>query len=139
MKNHALRIFAVLGLVVLLATPAAFAQMTANIPFDFTVCSKTLPAGQYEIAPTSSLNVLRIRHEEGRAVELVAPLYSTARGSTAQPRLVFHRCGNQYFLSQIWGAAPGSMSELRTSKAEKAMTANSAKPGTTTIAAARRP
>ena len=139
MKNHALRIFAVLGLVVLLATPAAFAQLTANIPFDFTVSSKTLPAGQYEIAPTSFQNVLRIRHAEGLVVELVVPLYSTARGSTAQAQLVFHRRGSQYFLSQIWGVAPGSMSELRTSKVEKAMTANSAKPGITTIAAARRP
>ncbi len=137
MKDHALRIFVVLGLAVLAATPAAFAQLKADIPFDFTVSAKTLPAGQYEIAAINSQNVLRIKQTEGRAVVLVVPLCFTARGWTAQTKLVFHRYGDQYFLSQIWGVAPGSMSELTASKAEKELMAASAKAGTTTVAAIR--
>ena len=138
MKNNALRILAVLGLAAVMAAPAAFAQLTVNVPFDFTVSSKTLPAGQYEIAPTSGQHVLRIRHADGRGVALVSPLFSTGRNPKNEAKLVFHRYGNQYFLSQVWGVAPGCMSELKLSKAEKEAATISAKAGTSTVVAYKR-
>jgi len=138
MKNNALRILAVLGLAAVMAAPAAFAQLTVNVPFDFTVSSKTLPAGQYEIAPTTSQRVLRIRHADGRGVALVSPLFSTGQNSKDEMKLVFHRYGNRYFLSQVWGIVPCSMSELAISKAEKEAATISAKAGSTTLVAYKR-
>jgi len=139
MKNHALRIYAAVGLVVLLASLAAFAQMptklVANIPFDFAVSAKTHPAGQYEIVPSAPNNLLIIRNTDGRGAELVVAGYLSSTRPPAAAQLVFHRYGNQYFLSQIWGLGSGKL--LFPAKAEKELMANSAKAETTTVAARR--
>ncbi len=135
MKKHALSILVVMGLAVL-ATPAAFAQMKADIPFDFTVSAKTLPAGQYAIGRDHSLNVLTLKQVGGPAVEMILPLY-TDWGSTTQPKLVFNQYGNRYFLSQLCGIVPGSVANVKPTKAEKEFVAAAAKNAKTIIAAAR--
>jgi hypothetical protein len=96
MKRLAFSLFA----VTLLALPicAQVATADATIPFAFTAGNETLPAGNYVVrfapAPFSVTLVGPDRH-----ARMLAGWPSGA--STEAPTLVFHRYGNQYFLSEI--------------------------------------
>jgi hypothetical protein len=88
------------------AAPLAQAQARAkaSVPFDFNLDQKSMPAGIYEI---SSLNdkVLVVRNLETRdarlLIESMTVQASQAEG-TPHAKLVFHKCGDEYFLSEIW-------------------------------------
>ena len=82
-------------------TAGVWAQsVKATIPFDFTVNNTLVPAGTYTITSVSTdHNILRISNQKQIHV-LSAALPNGASGSKASV-LVFHRYGNQYFLSQI--------------------------------------
>ena len=83
-----------------------------NIPFDFIVADKKLPAGEYSIGRAQQFsgdNVLAISSVDSG----VKSFLLTNRVETLVPkdkgRLVFHRYGDQYFLFQVWppGASTG--------------------------------
>jgi hypothetical protein len=80
----------------------SFAQsngIRANVPFDFTVSDKLLPAGTYTIHRASS-GLIEIRnHDKPIAVLTIG----TQDGNTSANagKLVFHKYGDQYFLSEI--------------------------------------
>src|SRR4030095_8731159 len=106
MKKQALKVFSMLSLSVILGVVSAHANpagpVKANIPFDFTVANKTLPAGAYTVVPMTTPNVLLIRHEDGRAAAIVITNPMPARQEQGQTKLVFRRYGDQYFLAQVW-------------------------------------
>jgi hypothetical protein len=82
-------------------TAGVWAQsVKATIPFDFTVNNTLVPAGTYTITSASSdHNVIRISDQK-QVHLLSAALHNPGSGSKASV-LVFHKYGNQYFLSQI--------------------------------------
>ncbi|HJX89161.1 MAG TPA: hypothetical protein VJ372_01625 [Pyrinomonadaceae bacterium] len=93
-----------------------------NIPFDFVVGSKTLPAGQYSVAralPGSGDLVLQIGSVNGhsRAVPLTIPVNSL--NSRDRASLVFHRFDDQYFLYQVWPSAGNYGREIAKSRTER--------------------
>jgi len=93
-----------------------------NIPFDFIVGDKTLPAGQYSVAralPGSGDLVLQIGSVEGRsrAVPLTIPVNSLK--SRDRATLVFHRFDDQYFLYQVWPSAATYGREIAKSRSER--------------------
>jgi hypothetical protein len=92
----------------------------AKIPFAFVVGDKTLPAGEYAIAPAliSSRDVQLIRELDGSSGTMIMTAVVDPNGDDAQPRLIFHRYGNEYFLWQIW-ASGTSGRELHESRREK--------------------
>jgi hypothetical protein len=105
------------------AAPAAAKSvdgLRAQIPFDFQVGDKLISAGDYAITSmTSDGSGLRISSTSGK--ESVIALTDTSSGSVnkkANPRLVFHRYGDQYFLAAVWGANQDGR-ELRESKRER--------------------
>jgi hypothetical protein len=77
-------------------------QVTADIPFDFIVAEKTLQSGKYRVSKESTAGeVLAIRSADGK--NQMYRLTSTADGRRDMgARLVFHRYGSSYFLSQVW-------------------------------------
>src|SRR5450432_1973558 len=84
----------------ILASSSASAQSNAKatIPFDFRVGSALMPSGSYEI-DSSHRGALWFRNQDGRANAVI--LASATSGSTrAANKLVFHRYGNQYFLTE---------------------------------------
>lgn len=123
MKKQVLKIFSMVSLAVTLAAAAVYANpagpLKANIPFDFSVGNKTLPAGVYTVASITVTDTLRIRREDGRAAVMIQTHGVQARRGQDQTKLVFRRYGNQYFLAQIWTAGDSEGRELRKSRTER--------------------
>jgi hypothetical protein len=107
-------------LAALLATSTAVGQSNwvtiADIPFAFTVANQKLPAGRYTITRMGE-TTLRIfsPHNEG-TVMLTHKVEGKAPESSG--RIVFHRYGDAYFLSEVWVAAHGTGRKLFQSRSE---------------------
>jgi hypothetical protein len=96
-------------------------KLNANIPFDFIVADKKLPAGEYSIVRAkvgSGDSVILISSTDQRAniFSLTNPV------SVSKPKdkgsLVFHRYGDQYFLFQVWPAGANTGRVLPKSRRE---------------------
>ncbi len=120
MKRQTLSVFAMLSLMVTMAVGAGYAQdqVVANIPFQFAVGNKTLPAGEYSVTQLSPAAML-IRSDDGS--EAAMALANRARANKAQDeaKLVFHRYADQYFLSQVWTPGSDTGHEVPKSKLER--------------------
>jgi hypothetical protein len=119
------RILAMTSLLVLggfAATQAAKAQepLAVNIPFAFTVGETALPAGEYRVQKMDTNNaVVLIRCDEPRKAIMVTTNAAGGGKVQEQSKLVFHRYGDQLFLSQVWTAGYSSGRELRIGIREK--------------------
>jgi hypothetical protein len=120
MKKQALALVGVLTLV--LAAGSAFAQseeVRANIPFAFVVNKATLPAGNYSIDRAGmTSDAIVIRCLDGKTSQLAGTMSRGASKISDRTKLVFHRYGDRYFLSQIWVEGNAHMRELAKGKLE---------------------
>ena len=84
----------------------AQSKIKATIPFNFVIGSNELKAGEYVVQQFGSpgSQSLRFRSENGDVEQtgFSVPLETNEIGNHG--RLVFHRYGDQYFLSQVWFA-----------------------------------
>jgi hypothetical protein len=92
------------GLTALTAATRAQAvdQLIVNVPYDFVVAGKTLPAGTYTVKRLNdrAINELSITSFENRTgALLVSSEVSEAR--EYKPTLTFEHVGDQYLLSKI--------------------------------------
>jgi hypothetical protein len=130
---------ALLGLGMLLAVSATQAQearVKANIPFDFMVGNKVLPAGEYIVSPRGGTNqVILIRAEEGSSAALATTLNCASSGLSSSTKLVFHTMGGQYFLWQVWTEGYDHGRQLPKSSSEVQMAKNHVKSDTFVLAA----
>ena len=112
----------------LLLAATGYAQLSGapiriNIPFDFNIRGKTLPAGHYEIQrindEVDSLEISNVRKNHEHA--MFETDQEVARKTPNHAELVFHRYGDKYFLSEIW--TPGTVTgrELPVSQQERAV------------------
>ena len=106
-------------LSVMLAAGMAYAQdgltaLKGDIPFGFIVADKALPAGTY-IVKVVSPDIIKIQNTVNRNV-VVFRTIATAKGKEVEPRLVFRRYGERYFLAQIWNGSREGNEVPRTSK-----------------------
>ena len=115
-------------------------QAGGNVPFDFVVGEKTLAAGSYSVGTISitSADAVLVRSRDGRqkAIRLTNSVSDSA--NTRRARLVFHRYGNTYYLTQVWAAGANQGRELSKSKMERAemeLAKNSSGPEVVTIVA----
>ncbi len=112
----------VLYAALLLAASAAFAQtkqgdVTADIPFPFVVAHQTLPAGHYIVSPANA-DAVGIHDANNRGT--FVPTLSTQRSPNDNScKLVFHRYGDTYFLSEVWVAGNSNGRTLFRSRAER--------------------
>lgn len=104
--------------------PATFGQsnpfqLLADIPFEFHIGGKVLPAGNYRITPLNENSVVVASMEPTgpRAAALTNP----AGGGVIHDRseLVFHRYGDKYFLRQLWRAGTPVGKDLPVSRPER--------------------
>lgn len=117
--------FAMFGLLLALAVVSAQAKqgeiLEVNIPFDFQVGGKTLPAGEYAVKQLSD-KALLIRSADGKAQTIIQSpgrVQANVSETGAKQRLVFHQYGDQFFLSQVWMTTDGDGRELNRSNAER--------------------
>jgi len=119
------QMFTLLGLSLMLATVSAYGQtvrVNANIPFNFSVTGATLPAGAYTIQSlTSDGRVLSIRDSDMKAQGMVLAIPCESLNDVKQTKLVFHRYGDRYFLTQIWVAGRNSGHQIPKSRRETEM------------------
>jgi len=105
MKNKILATLALSILVGSLAAPLSAQTITlkANIPFQFVVGEKTMPAGEYLLQKGSSLFVsLQSFGEKSAVLSPVFPSGILDGANRGEAKLYFRRYGDQYFLSAIW-------------------------------------
>ena len=97
-------------------------KLTANIPFDFKVMDKKLPAGKYSISRAQQLNgdlVIQIVSEDGRQNVSRLTIPVVTRDPSKEGLLVFHQYGDEYFLNEIWPAGGHTGRALPRSRSER--------------------
>ena len=123
MKARILLMTGVVALTMLALTQVAQAQqaMVADIPFSFVAAGTTLPAGEYRLSqqtPIPSVLLLRDQDDPHNAA-FIQTYRAQASEAPSKSKLVFHRYGNRYFLSQVWTQGDIRGRQLMKSAAEK--------------------
>jgi hypothetical protein len=91
-------------------------RVQGDVPFDFIVGEKALPAANYQVSEIGD-HTLMIRSANGKEGLLIH--YDGAEKLEAQsPKMVFHKYGDRYFLYQVWYGDKEGM-EFNKSKLEK--------------------
>jgi hypothetical protein len=126
MRKQAFGMFTMLSLLLVLTTASVNAQSKRsfiNIPFSFTVGDKTLPAGEYTIAPVTrgSHNVWQVESRSRDTRVLITTIPVRASKTPDEPSLVFNKYDGQYFLSQILTTGDNSGRVLRMRRVERAL------------------
>jgi hypothetical protein len=128
MKEQAYMIIAVIMLVTVAGLSTARAQtngsteLRANIPFEFSVGDRTMPAGEYIVCYpnlASGMKVVHLRGKDGGASALVHT-NSIAGNTQGNARLVFNRYDNRNFFAQAW-LTDNTGVQARKSRDERAM------------------
>jgi hypothetical protein len=105
MKKYCVRILsAFLGLAALAITAKGQAvdQLVVNIPYEFVVAGKTLPAGAYRVSRINDKDERQLiisSFENREAVMVISNEVTPIHRET--PSLSFQQAGGEYFLSQI--------------------------------------
>ena len=134
MKTQFIRRFS----VALLAAVSLYAQgsqkLVVQVPFEFHVGNSMLPAGEYTVFTDAATPVLRLRSYDSKSSVMILTNGVQTSIEPSQGKLVFHRYGDEYFLSQIWQAGVNAGRELPKSRRETEVAAN-ARRGTEAIMA----
>ena len=135
-SRRRLSIFTILVLLAALVASTAAASSSSRsvviqIPFDFIIAGKTLPAGQYivtrsTVASSEGLSLKGIDRDTGVFV-LTATLNSNEKQRDS--KLVFHRYHDQYFLSEFWVVGEASGRGVIKSERERTLERELAKAG----------
>jgi hypothetical protein len=128
MKRQAYTLIAMIVLVgsmaiVAQAQTSGRTQLVANIPFEFSVGDKTLPAGRYMVQAVnadSSVAVLKIQSADGKDSAMVRTMTVIGKAQN-EAKLIFHRYGNHYFFAQAWVDGETSGLQAPKARAERAL------------------
>jgi hypothetical protein len=91
------------------------AQLVATIPFSFAVGDRTLPPGDYRVVTGTASGIIVLRGATGYAIAMTSPRYES---DEVEPKLVFHKYGDNYFLREVW-TGYRSAHDLRESRGER--------------------
>ena len=130
MRKQSLKGFTMLMLIVtvsfMTAVTSAHGQssrmVVADIPFDFNVGGKVLMAGEYTVkAFNANGDALAISNKQSNETAIRLTLSIEADRVPDQTKLVFHRYGQRYFLSEVWSAGERTGRTLHKSREERAI------------------
>ena len=131
MRKQVVKTLAKVGLLSVMAMFMAVASaqgqsladgLKANIPFDFTVVDKQMPAGEYSInraQSTAGDAILKISGVKQPATVLSLTSSTQSIDPKTVGTLVFHRYGDQYFLFQVWPKGATYGREINKSRVER--------------------
>jgi len=97
-------------------------RVTAQIPFDFTIGNKKLPAGKYSVGrnrQSSDDVVVSVDDKDGHLKAIHTSMAAANLDITETAKLVFHRYGDQYFLYQVWPAGSSTGRQFPKSRSER--------------------
>jgi len=123
-KQRVLTVLTMSSLLVTLAVVPVFGsgfdhRMRADVPFDFIVGNKTLPAGTYTIAKPTLTGTLLIENvDSGESTFVMSTVVEGSRPND-ETKFVFTRYADQYFLDQVWVVGDASGDKLVKSRAER--------------------
>ena len=147
MRKHAYTMIALLVLVGSMAVAAQAqssgrTELRANIPFEFSVGDKTMPAGEYtviQINPSSDRVILQLRSKDGRNTAMIQ-MNNMIGKANESARLVFNRYGSESYFAEAWTSSDANGLKASKSKAERAARQELAglKPTFETVALRRR-
>ena len=105
MKKQFLLLIALAAFTVTLTTQVSGQTgktVRANVKFNFQIGDQNYPAGEYQIGPISqSDNVLQIISvRDAKTNQFIFTTHSN-QGQRQTPKLLFHKYGESYFLTQI--------------------------------------
>ena len=112
-----------------IATGSASAQkeqFKVNVPFSFTVGSKTLPAGTYTVSSASNSPFITIDSATKPGVRVLAVNQAPNGKISPENAMFFHKWGERYFVSDIHLDGSSSALHLSTTKEEKRAKAQTA-------------
>ncbi|MBS1788633.1 MAG: hypothetical protein JST85_12970 [Acidobacteria bacterium] len=122
------------------ANAQSYEQVRAKIPFEFTVGDQSLPADTYTFQRISA-NVpflLSLRGNDRLAIANGFTSEIQASKASAQTKLIFHKYGDQYFLSEMWIAGNDTGRRFPKSRTERElnrdMARNASQPETVIVA-----
>ena len=112
-----------LSIFVLLAAAAAFGSWTerlaVEVPFDFYVGDRAMPAGTYVVdSTTANGSVLTLEHKS-RGKQIVVATTPAERSTSGKTELVFNRLGDAYFLAKVWNETSNTGRRLSMSSTER--------------------
>lgn len=125
--KHIKRAIALTGLVLLVTVSSVFAQTdrqtVVNIPFNFTVGEKALPAGKYLVrrnrTDSDIVWVIQNKRTGEAAMLLTRPV--VANETQGNAKFVFNKYDDVYFLSQFWAAGTNTGRGIQISNRERAL------------------
>jgi hypothetical protein len=134
MKTQLLRT----SLVALMAAVIGYgqsSQMRADIPFSFVAGGATLPAGEYTV-DMSTRGIIVVKSVEQKASAVIFSMPVESLGVQSSSKLIFHRYGNTYLLSQVWTQGDFNGSEANVASAERKLAKQYKTPDKTVAVAA---
>jgi hypothetical protein len=139
MNRYVIGMLTILAVALSICVPTISAQTIAraNVPFAFTVGQTELPAGTYLVGLVSDSAIVITNRSTGTSI-LSMFRSEQAKNNDGTAKLVFHKYGDKYFLSQVGRGFGGSLIQLPTSKQEQEaqiQTARSASPKEVAVAA----
>ena len=103
MKTTLRTIAITIGLTAVLGSATLFAETAskANIPFDFQMTGKTVPAGQYIVKLADNHQMLIFENvANGHAIMTL--VMQSKSGTPRAPQLIFRHNGERYMLESAW-------------------------------------
>lgn len=116
----AIALFAIANLALVSTSFAQSNGVKAEVPFAFTLGNTSLPAGTYTIKYDSN-QVIKVTNNANRPSAALSLFNQAGRKSTGGGKLLFHRYGSQYFLSEILCDDAGMNLKIPDSKNEKSV------------------
>jgi hypothetical protein len=92
-------------LVMILGSAQAATQIRANIPFQFVVEGKTLPAGEYDLVRNDndqSIQVIAVKKGPSADALVVTKISGAIHTTPQDTHIIFDKVGDTYYLSELW-------------------------------------
>ncbi len=122
MKKQLIKVVMILGLMIVAGAGVAKAQIVgqikADIPFNFYVGEKLLPAGEYFITEKTP-GLMMIRSDDGKSAAFFLTEEKQEKTDPATSELVFNKYGDKAFLSQVVEQGERDSAVLMKSRLEK--------------------
>jgi hypothetical protein len=136
MKTHVLRT----SIMALLLAAAGHAQsslrLSANIPFNFVAGGANLNPGHYTVDQISS-GLIAVKSATGKGSAFLYTATVQCGGAQSASRLVFHRYGNTWLLSQVWTRGDTCGREIPVTKRDRELAMRQRAPDETIALALR--